>query len=125
MLLLIPLLPFLGFLVNATIGRRWPKSLSGGLATLAMALSFGAFTAAHAEPATIVAIGADNVNGKGKGKSYPGGVGRSDAFPAQLETLLRAQQIDARVVSANTPGMVTVDAGLKAMATEKGPPLVG
>ena len=41
MLLLIPLLPFLGFLVNATIGRRWPKSLSGGLATLAMALSFG------------------------------------------------------------------------------------
>ena len=58
--------------------------------TLAMALSFGAFTAAHAEPATIVAIGADNVNGKGKGKSYPGGVGRSDAFPAQLETLLRA-----------------------------------
>ena len=37
-------------------------------------------------------------------------------------TFEQALQIDARVVSANTPGMVTVDAGLKAMATEKGPP---
>ena len=36
-------------------------------------------------------------------------------------------QIDARVVSANTPGMCTVDAGLKSMSTEAGPPpiLVG
>ena len=41
MLLLILLLPFLGFLVNATIGRRWPKGLTGGLATGAMAGSFG------------------------------------------------------------------------------------
>jgi D-serine deaminase-like pyridoxal phosphate-dependent protein len=32
--------------------------------------------------------------------------------------------IDTRVVSANTPGRVTVDAGLKAMATEAGPPVV-
>ncbi len=41
MLLLIPLFPFLGFLVNATIGRRLSKSVSGGVATGAMALSFG------------------------------------------------------------------------------------
>ncbi len=41
MLLLILLLPFVGFLVNATIGRRWPKGLTGGLATAAMAGSFG------------------------------------------------------------------------------------
>jgi 3-hydroxy-D-aspartate aldolase len=27
-------------------------------------------------------------------------------------------------VSANTPGMVTIDAGLKAMATEAGPPWI-
>jgi NADH-quinone oxidoreductase subunit L len=40
MLLLIPLIPFLGFLVNATIGRRWSKGLSGGVATGAMAGSF-------------------------------------------------------------------------------------
>jgi D-serine deaminase-like pyridoxal phosphate-dependent protein len=39
-------------------------------------------------------------------------------------TFEQALQIDARVVSANTAGMVTVDAGLKAMATEKGPPVI-
>jgi NADH-quinone oxidoreductase subunit L len=41
MLLLIPLLPFLGFTVNAFAGRRLPKSISGGLACLAMIASFG------------------------------------------------------------------------------------
>ena len=39
-------------------------------------------------------------------------------------TFEQALQIDARVVSANTPGLVTVDAGLKAMATEMGPPKI-
>lgn len=33
-------------------------------------------------------------------------------------------QIDARVVSANTPGLATIDAGFKAMATDGGPPVV-
>ncbi|WP_404710272.1 DSD1 family PLP-dependent enzyme [Sphingomonas sp. MMS24-J13] len=32
--------------------------------------------------------------------------------------------IDTRVISANTPGCVTIDAGIKAMATEAGPPVV-
>src|SRR3954453_14866528 len=40
MLLLIPLLPLLGFLINAALGRRLPKSISGGLACLAMVASF-------------------------------------------------------------------------------------
>jgi NADH-quinone oxidoreductase subunit L len=40
MLLLIPLLPFAGFLVNASLGRRLPKSVSGGIACLVM---LGAF----------------------------------------------------------------------------------
>ena len=40
MLLLIPLLPFVGFLVNAFLGRRLPKSVSGGVACLAMIGSF-------------------------------------------------------------------------------------
>ena len=40
MLLLIPLLPFLGFLINLTLGKRLAKSASGGVACLAM---FGAF----------------------------------------------------------------------------------
>jgi NADH-quinone oxidoreductase subunit L len=37
---LIPLLPFAGFVVNATMGKRLPKSISGGLASLVMVLSF-------------------------------------------------------------------------------------
>jgi NADH-quinone oxidoreductase subunit L len=40
-LVYIPLLPFLGFLVNAAMGRRLSKVVSGGVATGAMALSFG------------------------------------------------------------------------------------
>ncbi len=44
--------------------------------------------------------------------------GESDA-PYETSLL-----IDVRVVSANTPGMATVDAGFKAMATDGGPPTV-
>ena len=40
MLALIPLFPFLGFVVNAAMGRRLPKSISGGLASLVMVASF-------------------------------------------------------------------------------------
>jgi NADH-quinone oxidoreductase subunit L len=40
-LLLIPLLPFLGFLVNVFAGRRLSKPVSGGVACLAMLGSFG------------------------------------------------------------------------------------
>jgi NADH-quinone oxidoreductase subunit L len=40
MLALIPVLPFAGFLVNATMGKRLPKSISGGLASLVMLASF-------------------------------------------------------------------------------------
>jgi NADH-quinone oxidoreductase subunit L len=40
MLALIPLFPFLGFLVNSTMGKRLPKSVSGGLASLVMLASF-------------------------------------------------------------------------------------
>src|SRR5687768_4068668 len=41
MLLLIPLLPFVGFLINAFLGRRLPKSLSGGIACAAILGAFG------------------------------------------------------------------------------------
>src|SRR4026207_2160396 len=40
LLLLIPLLPFAGFLVNAFLGKRLPKSVSGGVACLVMLASF-------------------------------------------------------------------------------------
>ena len=37
---LVPLFPFVGFLVNATLGRKLSKGVSGGLASLAMVASF-------------------------------------------------------------------------------------
>jgi NADH-quinone oxidoreductase subunit L len=40
MLVLIPLLPLLGFCLNSLLGRRLPKSVSGGAACLAMLGSF-------------------------------------------------------------------------------------
>jgi NADH-quinone oxidoreductase subunit L len=38
---LIPLFPFVGFLINAALGRRLSKTVSGGIATGAMAFAFG------------------------------------------------------------------------------------
>ena len=40
MLLLIPLLPFVGFLLNASIGRRLKQSVSGLVAVVAMVAAF-------------------------------------------------------------------------------------
>jgi NADH-quinone oxidoreductase subunit L len=40
MLLLIPLLPLVGFIINASLGRRLPKAVSGGVACLVMVASF-------------------------------------------------------------------------------------
>ncbi len=40
MLALIPFLPFAGFLVNSLLGRRLPKAVSGGIASLVMLVSF-------------------------------------------------------------------------------------
>ena len=46
MLLLIPLLPFLGFLVNASLGRRLSKAASGAVACGVMLASFAVSMAA-------------------------------------------------------------------------------
>jgi len=46
MLLLIPLLPFLGFLLNASVGRRISKAAAGAVACAAMAGSFAVSLAA-------------------------------------------------------------------------------
>jgi len=40
MIALIPLFPLLGFVINASLGRRLPKAVSGGLASLAMLAAF-------------------------------------------------------------------------------------
>ena len=44
--MLIPLLPFLGFLINTAFRRQLSKSVSGGIATGAMGVSFGVAAAA-------------------------------------------------------------------------------
>lgn len=56
--------------------------------------------AAKAAPILIVATGADNTAGRGTGKKHPSGVDRAEAYPAQLEAMLRSRGVDARVVNA-------------------------
>lgn len=72
--------------------------------TLLLAALFAlAAPAANAAPVNIVALGASNTHGKGRGAT-PGGVGRAQAFPAQLQAMLRARGVDARVANAGVPG---------------------
>lgn len=54
----------------------------------------------------VVAIGASNTYGSGRGRTA-GGVSQSEAFPAQLEALLRARGYDVRVINAGVPGDTT------------------
>src|ERR1700687_3537757 len=54
------------------------------LGCLAIAAGFSNFAAASADAATIVALGASNTYGKG--------VARNQAFPAQLEAILRTKR---------------------------------
>lgn len=61
---------------------------------------------AGAASLNIVALGASNTAGMGKG-NHPGGVSRNQAFPAQLEALLRAKGIDAHVRNAGIAGDTT------------------
>jgi NADH-quinone oxidoreductase subunit L len=55
-LALIPLLPFLGFLVNASVGRRLSKAVSGGLASAVM---LAAFAVAVAQVMALAGLPAD------------------------------------------------------------------
>src|SRR3984957_20062020 len=57
------------------------------------------FAAAPASAATIVALGASNTYGKG--------VARNQAYPAQLEAILRARGMSVRVVNAGISGDTT------------------
>ena len=49
MLLFIILAPFIGFLINATFGRRLSKTVSGGVAVAAMLVAFGFSLASAAQ----------------------------------------------------------------------------
>ena len=63
---------------------------------------------AQAKGPLIVAIGADNVYGHGIGRRNTGGVSPGEAFPAQLQALLRARGIEARVINAGEGGNTTL-----------------
>lgn len=65
------------------------------------ALLFACVAGASAEPIKIVALGASNTFGKN--------LSRSDAYPAQLETMLRAKGYDVVVVNEGTNGQTTDD----------------
>jgi len=74
---------------------RW----SGTLAIALLAGTILGLGPVLAEAATIVALGASNTYGKG--------VARSQAYPAQLEAILRAKGKSARVVNAGINGDTT------------------
>lgn len=59
-----------------------------------------------AQAVEIVALGASNTHGRGKGR-HPDGVDRPQAFPAQLQAMLRQQGCRARVTNAGIPGDTT------------------
>lgn len=64
------------------------------------------FGAAQAASLSIVALGASNTYGHGRGRTN-GGVPPAQAWPAQLEAMLRAKGIDAHVSNAGIPGDTT------------------
>lgn len=82
--------------IAGMFGRRINRLVFAGLAA-GMAM-LGSTTSDAAE-VNIVALGASNTAGKG--------VGSDQAFPAQLEAMLRAKGYDARVTNAGVSGDTT------------------
>ena len=72
-----------------------PTLCAGKLALLAALMCLCAIAVADAAPIKIVAVGASNTSGWG--------VGTEQAYPAQLQALLRARGVDAHVINAGTP----------------------
>lgn len=61
---------------------------------------------ADAQQVSIVALGASNTYGKGRGK-HPGGVEPGRAYPAQLQAMLKARGYNTTVRNAGVPGDTT------------------
>jgi acyl-CoA thioesterase-1 len=81
------------------VGRRFSL-----LALVVLLLS--ALDAANLADAQVVAIGASNTAGRGRGH-HTGGVDTPEAYPAQLEKLLRARGLDVTVKNAGIAGDTT------------------
>jgi acyl-CoA thioesterase-1 len=73
--------------------------LSPAGATVALSAALLVFGIGCASAATVVALGASNTFGKG--------VARNQAYPAQLQAILRAKGYDARVINAGVNGETT------------------
>jgi D-serine deaminase-like pyridoxal phosphate-dependent protein len=93
----------LGALADA--GFAIPVVTGGGTGTFAIDASLGVFT--ELQVGSYIFLDREYVDCELAGPSFE---------PALF--------VDATVVSANTPGMVTIDAGLKAFATDAGAPVV-
>jgi acyl-CoA thioesterase-1 len=89
---------------------------------LLLAGSLLPFLCCYVLAAPVVALGASNTEGKGRGRT-PDGVQRSLAYPAQLERLLNGQGCRVRVQNAGiagdtTSGMLRRAAGVIAKDTK-------
>ena len=71
------------------------------LGTLALPVS-----QADAQQVGVVALGASNTYGKGRGQT-PGGVAPGQAYPAQLQAMLKARGYNVSVRNAGVPGDTT------------------
>jgi acyl-CoA thioesterase-1 len=76
------------------------------VAAMAFVVFLAGACSASAAPLNIVALGASNTAGRGQG-SHSGGVPRNQAYPAQLEAMLRAKGYDAHVRNAGIAGDTT------------------
>jgi acyl-CoA thioesterase I len=77
----------------------WPQLRAIALAIGAVTQASPAVAIADEVPTTIVALGASQTNGKG--------VARSEAYPAQLEMLLRAAGYNVHVLNEGISGETT------------------
>ncbi len=88
-------------------GRTAPDFAPFHVCALAFAAILAFSAAASAAAVNIVALGASNTYGAGRGRTA-GGVSPSEAYPAQLEALLRAHAgVDAHVTNAGVAGDTT------------------
>jgi len=89
------------FLIPEYIGVEmiFKSSWSGRLATTLLSVLALSFGLAQAEAATVVALGASNTYGKR--------VARNQAYPAQLQAILKAGGKSVRVVNAGINGDTT------------------
>jgi acyl-CoA thioesterase I len=89
-----------------------PRGASRGASTfvllllLLLQMLLAASVPAPAASINIVAIGASNTYGSGRGK-HAGGVSSNQAYPAQLQSMLRAKGHDVHVTNAGVAGDTT------------------